>query len=149
MKLPKVRILAGAAVLAAASTLLASTPSAAVTWEVDHATATTWPSGTDPHKCSSNSAGWGCFRPGGDWFAVADLLTDKHSVVVRWKTFDPDTNALHRQGTIWNSAGTNTIRYQNKNFPEGDRIEWEICTGDWDKLEIVAGSCAGYTGATA
>ncbi|MFI0976356.1 hypothetical protein ACH4SP_04905 [Streptomyces sp. NPDC021093] len=131
---------------AIASTLLAITPSSAVSWEVDHATATSGP-GLNGFQCSTIPEGGGCFRPDGDWFAVSDFKADKHSVLVRWKSFDPRTNALHRQGTIWNSSGKGTSRYQNKNLPEGDFVEWEICTGDWDDLRII--TCGGTTSAHA
>ncbi|MFF0739655.1 hypothetical protein ACFYVL_04560 [Streptomyces sp. NPDC004111] len=125
---------------ATAATLLAIGPSSAFTLEYDHAGTTPWPSSSGA-RCGSSSAVHSCFRSNGDWFSITDLKSDGHSAVVRWRSYDPKTNVLNRGGIIWNTGGLNAVRYQNKNLPEGDFVEWEMCTGEFSTKHVIENSC--------
>ncbi|MGW1230261.1 hypothetical protein [Streptomyces sp. NPDC001515] len=127
---------------AVAATLLSITSSSAITVENDVAGTTVWPSGTGTSdRCGSNSSAMACFRPNGDWFMIVDQKADGHSAVVRWTTYDANTNARHRTGLIWNKGGANAYRYMNKNFAEGDYLEFDVCAGEYGATYVIENTC--------
>ncbi|WP_326723408.1 MULTISPECIES: hypothetical protein [unclassified Streptomyces] len=127
----------------AAATLLTITNASAVVFEIDQAGTTPW-DGSVPSamECASNSVGHVCFREVGDWFEIVDEKEDGHSTLTAWRSVYPQSQATVRQGTIWNTAGFQTWRYENKDLTEGYILELRVCAGEWSNKHVIDSTCS-------
>ncbi|MFF0738963.1 hypothetical protein ACFYVL_01060 [Streptomyces sp. NPDC004111] len=116
------------------------TQATALTQERDLASATS-SSTSGPWKCTNNVYAEVCFSEDGDWFKIKDKEADGHSGVVHWSVIEPNGYTI-RYGYIYNASGNGTVRYKNKNLPEGKAILIQPCHGDWGKDERPSG-CTG------
>ncbi|GGQ55121.1 hypothetical protein [Streptomyces asoensis] len=130
----------------AAATLLTIGNASAVNFEIDEADATPF-DGSVPSAmaCAHNSVGKACFREVGDWFEIVDEKKDDHATLAAWRLVYPESQATIRQGTIWNTAGFQTYRYQNKDLHEGYILELRVCAGEWHNKHVIDSSCSAWT----
>ncbi len=114
----------------AVATVFAITQASALTQENDLATATS-SSSSGPWKCAENVYAEVCFSADGDWFRVKDNLADSHSAVGYWSVRKPDGTTI-RYGYIYNQGGNGSVRYKNKDLPEGQGMLIRPCRGHWN-----------------
>ncbi|MFI5932912.1 hypothetical protein [Actinoplanes sp. NPDC051494] len=118
---------AAVAVAVVASLTIAAPASAAHAFEADKAVATS----AIPPVCIGLGSPGGCgfFVSDGDHFFVKDSLSDGHSAAIYWhKYLASSPNTLYRWGSCVNSLGSGKMGQCNKNFTEGSKVEYKICT---------------------
>ncbi|QIY73423.1 hypothetical protein HEP84_34065 [Streptomyces sp. RLB1-33] len=130
---------------AAAAWAVAVSPASAASAETDVTESSTGGTALTFSACRVSSYGQGCFAPNGDWFSVEDGKADGHSAVVYWELYKKDSagnfTVLTRWGTIWNTRGNGTIGYQNKTFPDGLKVKFQLCVGEYADLAVDANTC--------
>lgn len=136
------RRIAITAATTAAATVFGITQASALTQENDLATATS-SSTSGPWKCASNVSAEVCYSAAGDWFKVKDSNADGYSGVAYWSVRDPGGFTV-RYGYIYNTSGNGTVRYKNKDLPEGYSMLMQPCRGKWaNKANEDPSSCTG------
>ncbi|MFD8218022.1 hypothetical protein ACFV2U_30985 [Streptomyces sp. NPDC059697] len=130
---------------AAAAWAVAVSPASAASAETDVTESSTGGTALTFSACRVSSYGQGCYAPIGDWFSVEDGKADGHSAVVVWDLYKKDSagnfTVLTRWGTIWNNRGNGTIGYQNKTFPDGLKVKFQLCVGEYADLAVDASTC--------
>ncbi|WP_157839966.1 hypothetical protein [Streptomyces megasporus] len=74
------------------------------------------------------------FTSYGETFEVCDTAADGHSAVGRLTYYDDTTS-------YWNPNGAGTCKTWNLSFPEGSRIAYGACRGEYGSKSIDATSC--------
>lgn len=130
---------------AAAAWAVAISPACAVSAEYDVTESTTGGTTLQFTACRVASYGQSCFAPTGEWFSVEDDKADGHSPVVYWELYKKDSagdfTVRTRFGYIWHNGGNGTIGYQNKSFPEGLKVEFQLCLGEHPTRTVWADTC--------
>ncbi|MET9127122.1 hypothetical protein [Streptomyces sp. NPDC004528] len=137
---------------AAATWAVAVSPAAAVSAEYDVTESTTGGAALQFSACKVASFGQGCFAPNGEWFSVEDDKADGHSPVVYWELYTKDNagdfTVRSRFGFIWHNAGNGTIGYQNKSYPEGLKVKFQLCLGEHPDRQVYGDTCTSMVTAT-
>ncbi|MEU9364968.1 hypothetical protein AB0D78_14320 [Streptomyces avermitilis] len=131
-----------------AAILLTITQASAISPENERATAVDGPSSAEcAESGESASTGWDaivCYTAEGDWLEIDDRNSDGSSAVMDWEIRDYE-NKVVRYGATFNADGGNTVRYKNKDFPDGNTtIRFRACLGHWSTKLITAGTCSAW-----
>ncbi|MFE5753464.1 hypothetical protein ACFQ7I_07120 [Streptomyces massasporeus] len=125
------------------SALLLTVTQASAAAKTERATATDGGSKNGKWECNAYYVGdWMqarvCFDQDGDWFEIYDAPgADGYSAVADWEIHN-------RWGGIFNADGAGSTRFKNKDFPEGYKLRYRACLGNWSTKTIVARKCSAW-----